>query len=89
MTDYTAAAIALYLKPWSRSTSPNERAGVQLAYPGKLYITDHNSCFKSEVEQTTLILPHSDVTATEKLPSSLDGGTPPYLRFEPCLHSTI
>lgn len=50
---------------------------VQLAYPGKLYITDHNSCFKSEVEDTTLILPHSDVTATEKLPSSLDGDAPP------------
>lgn len=47
---------------------------VQLAYPGKLYITDNNSCFKSDVEDTTLILPHSDVTSAEKLPSSLDGG---------------
>lgn len=57
----------------------------QLKYPGKLYITDHNSCFKSEVEETTLILPHSDVTATEKLPTgrvangTLDGTVTPDL----------
>ena len=46
---------------------------MQLAYPGRLYITDHNSCFKSDVEETTLMLPHTDVVHAEKLPSSLDG----------------
>ena len=60
----------------------------QLAYPGKLYITDNNSCFKSDVEDTTLILPHSDVTSAEKLPSSLDGeSTSPIPLTQPPLNA--
>ena len=45
----------------------------QLPYPGTLYITERNSCFKSEIKETTLILPHADVTRSDKVPAALRG----------------
>ena len=38
-----------------------------------LYITDRNSCFKSEVKETTLILPHTDVTRSDKVSAAHKG----------------
>ena len=31
-----------------------------------LYITDRHSCWKADGDSTTLMLPHTDVTAAEK-----------------------
>ena len=38
-----------------------------------LYITDRNSCFKSEVKETTLILPHTDVARANKVAAAHKG----------------
>ncbi len=53
-------------------------ARLQLPYPGLLYITDRNSCFKSEVKETTLILPHADIARADKVAAAHNGaGTLP------------
>ena len=44
-----------------------------------LYITDRNSCFKSEVKETTVILPHADVARADKVAAAHKGAAPPVL----------